>query len=96
MLTHAKQLSKVDAKTIALASTYGTSGFVHLIKGGEKNFIKTTKRLKAYAKVGYKGEFWKVFLWLMKHLSDAMLMVIMGITSLLLFPWRKLLKFILR
>lgn len=96
VLTHAKQLSKVDAKTIALASTYGTSGFVHLIKGGEKNFIKTTKRLKAYAKVGYKGELWKVFLWFMKHLSDAMLMVIMGITSLLLFPWRKLLKFILQ
>ena len=92
VLTHAKQLSKVDAKTIALASTYGTSGFTHLIKGGEKNFIKTTKRLKAYAKVGYKGEIWKVFLWLMKHLSDTMLMVMMGIASLLLLPWRKLLN----
>ena len=90
LITHAKQLSKVDSKTIALASSYGSSGFVHLIKGGEKNFIKTTKRLKAYAKVGYKGELWKVFLWLMKHLSDAMLMVIMGIIVLLLFPWRKI------
>lgn len=95
ILTHAKQLSKVDVNTIALASTYGSSGFIHLIKGGEKNFIKTTKRLKAYAKVGYKGEVWKVFLWLMEHLSGAMLMVIMSITSLLLLPWRKWLKFIL-
>jgi len=94
LLTHAKQLSKVDAKTIALASTYGTSGFVHLIKGGEKNFIKTTKRLKAYAKMGYKGEVWKVFMWLMKHLSDTMLILMMSIISLLLLPWRKWLKFI--
>jgi len=94
LLTHAKQLSKVDTKTIALASTYGSSGFVHLIKGGEKNFIKTTKRLRAYAKVGYKGEVWKVFLWLMKHLSDTMLMVIISIISLLLLPWKKWLKFI--
>jgi len=94
LLTHAKQLSKVDAKTIALASTYGSSGFVHLIKGGEKNFIKTTKRLKAYAKVGYKGEIWKVFMWLMKHLSDTMLILMMSISSLLLLPWRKWLKFI--
>jgi len=92
LLTHAKQLSKVDTKTIALASTYGSSGFVHLIKGGEKNFITTTKRLKAYAKVGYKGEIWKVFLWLMKHLSDTMLILMMSISSLLLIPWRKLLK----
>jgi len=92
LLTHAKQLSEVDVKTITLASTYGTSGFVHLIKGGEKNFIKTTKRLKAYAKVGVKGEIWKVFLWLMKHLSDTMLILMMSISSLLLIPWRKLLK----
>ena len=93
ILTYAKQLSKIDTKTIALASTYGTSGFTHLIKGGEKNFIKTTKRLKSYAKVGYKGEIWKVFLWLMQHLSDTMLILMMGIASLLLLPWRKFLRF---
>ena len=90
LLTHASSLSKMDKKSIKLASTYGTSGFVHLIKGGEKNFIKTTKRLKAYSKVGYKGEVWKVFLWLMKHMSDTVLIVIMSIASLLLLPWRRL------
>jgi len=90
LLSHASTLSKIDKKSIHLASTYGTSGFAHLIKGGEKNFIKTTKRLKAYSKVGYKGEVWKVFLWLMKHLSDTVLMLMMGIASLLLLPWRKL------
>jgi hypothetical protein len=63
---------------------------VHLIKGGEKNFIKTTKRIKAYSKVGYKNEVWKVLLWLMKHLSDTTLILIMSIASLLLLPWRKL------
>jgi len=89
VLTHAKNFEKYDTKTIKLASTFGTSGFVHLIKGGEKNFIKTTKRIKAYSKVGYKGEVWKMFLSLMKYLSDTVLMFIMGIASLLLFPFRK-------
>ena len=88
-ITH---LNKIDKKSIKLASTYGSSGFTHLLKGGEKNFIKTTKRLKAYTKVGYKGEVWKVFLWLMKHLSDTVLILIMSIASLLLIPWRKLKK----
>jgi len=90
LLKHASMLKKMDKKSIKLASTYGTSGFVHLIKGGEKNFVKTTKRLKAYSKVGYKGELGKVFLWLMKHLSDTILILMMGIASLLLLPWRKM------
>ncbi|MBA1420567.1 MAG: hypothetical protein FAF03_06840 [Epsilonproteobacteria bacterium] len=90
LLTHANRLNKIDKKTMMLASTYGSNGFVHLIKGGEKNFIKTTKRMKAYAKVGYKGEVWKVFLWLMKHLSDTTLMLLMGVSVLLLIPWKRL------
>lgn len=90
LLTGSKSLEKHDLHTIKLASTYGSSGLVNLIKGGEKNFIKTTKRMKAYAKVGYKGEIWKMFLSIMKHLSDTVLMIIMGITSLLLLPFRKL------
>ena len=89
LLTESKTLKKYDMKTIKLASTYGSSGLVHLIKGGEKNFIKTTKRIKAYSKVGYKGEVWKIFLSLMKYLSDTVLIIIMGIASLLLFPFRK-------
>ncbi len=92
ILTQVKQLSKVDTKTITLASSYGSSGFVHLIKGGEKKFIKTTKRLKAYAKVGYKGEIWKVFMWLMKYLSDTLLIVIISVASLLLLPRKRLIK----
>ena len=93
VLTEATTLKKMDIKTIEVASTYGISGFIHLIKGGEKNFIKTTKRMKAYSKVGYKGEVWKVFLWLMKHLSDTMLLLIMGISSLLLLPLKKIIHF---
>ena len=89
LLTESKTLKKFDIKTIKLASTYGTNGLVHLIKGGEKTFIKTTKRMKAYSKVGYKGEIWKMFLSFMKYLSDTVLMSIMGIASLLLFPFRK-------
>jgi len=90
VLTHTNALKKVDKKTIVFASTYGSAGFAHLIKSGEKNFIKTTKRLKAYSKLGYKGEVWKMFLWLLKHLSDTILIVIMSTVSLLLFPWKKL------
>ncbi len=89
VLSHASYLKKSNIKTIKIASSYGSNGFVHLIKGGEKNFITTTKRLKAFAKIGYKGELWKIFLWLMKHLSDTMLMLIMGVSSLLLLPWRR-------
>ena len=92
ILTHANRLKKIDKKTIMLASTYGSNGFVHLIKGGEKNFIKTTKRMKAYAKVGYKGEIWKVFLWLMKHLNDTTLMLLMGVSALLLVPFKRVIK----
>lgn len=94
LLRKSKTLQNVDIKSIKLASTFGTSGLVHLIKGGEKNFIKTTKRMKAYSKVGYKGEIWKMFLSLMKYLSDTVLMFVMGITSLLLFPFRKMRGFI--
>lgn len=94
VLTESKKLKKVDMKTIKLASTYGSSGLVHLIKGGEKNFIKTTKRMKAYSKVGYKGEIWKVFLSLMKYLSDTVLMLIMGISAFLLLPFRKMKRLI--
>jgi len=90
LLSHANTFRKMNKKSIHLASTYGTSGFAHLIKGGEKNFIKTTKRLKTYSKIGYKGEVWKVFLWLMKHVNDTILILMMSITSLLLFPWKKL------
>jgi hypothetical protein len=90
LLSHADKLNKMDKKSIKIASTYGTYGFMHLIKGGEKNFIKTTKRLKAYSKVGYKGDLWKVFLWLMKHVSDTVLILMMSIASLLLLPWKRL------
>ena len=90
LLSHANRLNIMDKKSIKLASSYGTSGFTHLIKAGEKNFIKTTKRLKAYSKVGYKGEVWKVFLWLMKYLSDTVLILMMSIASLLLLPSKKL------
>jgi hypothetical protein len=89
LITQNKTLKTHHIKTIKLASSYGTSGFAHLLKGGEKGFIKTTKNMKAYAKIGYKGEIWKIALWLMKHLSDKMLLIMMGISFLLLFPWRR-------
>ena len=91
VLTHTAKLSKMNQQTINLASTYGANGFVHLIKGGEKNFIKTTKRMKAYSKVGYKGEIWKVLLWIMKNVSDTILIILMSIASLLLLPLKRLL-----
>ena len=90
VLDKAQLLKNHDIKSIKLASTYGTNGFTQLFKGGEKHFLKTTQRLKAYSKVGYKGEIWKIFLWLMKHLTDSMLMWIMALSSLLLTPWRRL------
>lgn len=90
LLTRADTLKDYDKNTIKLASTYGKSGFTHLLKGGEKNFLKSTARMKAYAKVGYKGEIWKVFLWLMKHLSDTILITILSIALLLLLPFKKL------
>ena len=90
MLTHAKTLKTIDKQTIKMASTFGSSGFMHLLKGGEKNFIKTTKRMKAYSKVGYKGELWKMLLWTMKHVSDTLLMLIMAVLSFLLMPFKRL------
>lgn len=92
LLTHANRFNQYNKNSIKVASTYGTHGFGQLLKGGEKHFIKTTKNMKAYAKVGYKGEIWKVLLWLMKHLNDTLLIIIMSIASLLLLPWRKLLE----
>lgn len=89
VLRESKTLQKFDIKTIKLASTFGTSGMVHLIKGGEKNFIKTTKRMKAYSKIGYKGEIWKIFLSLMHYLSDTVLILMMSISTLMLLPLRK-------
>ncbi len=90
LLTHANRFDQYNKKTVKVASTYGVHGFTQLLKGGEKHFIKTTKRMKAYAKVGYKGEIWKVLLWLMKHLNDTILIAMMSIAALLLLPLRKL------
>lgn len=90
LLKEAERFGTMDKQTVKVASTYGENGFSHLLKGGEKNFLKTVKRMKAFAKTGYKGEIWKVFLWLMQHLSNTMLMFFMGISSLLLVPFRKI------
>ena len=94
ILTQTTKLNKMNQKTINLASTYGANGFVHLLKGGEKNFIKTTKRMKAVSKVGYKGEVWKVLLWIMKNVSDTILILIMSIASLFLVPFKRLWRLI--
>jgi hypothetical protein len=90
ILIQANKLKHIDTKTIELASSYGKSGFSHLLKGGGIHFLKTTKRLKAYAKIGYKGEIWKLILWSMKHINDLMLITLMLLSSLLLLPFRKL------
>jgi len=90
LLTHADTLKHYDKGTVKLATAYGNRGFTHLLKGGEKHFIKTTKRMKSYAKIGVKGEIWKVFLWMMKHLSDTILIAMLSIASLLLLPFRKI------
>ena len=90
LLTHSNTLRYYDPSTVKLATSYDKGGFVYLFKGGEKHFIKTTKRMKAYAKVGYKGESWKVFLWLMKHLNNTILIAMLGIASYLLFPFKML------
>ena len=92
LLTRTNTLRQYNKSTVKLATTYGRNGFTQLLKGGEKNFIKTTKRMKAYAKVGYKGEVWKVFLWLMKYLNDTILIAMLSIASVLLLPFRKLKK----
>jgi len=92
VLTEAKHLKQYKKHTVLLASTYGSSGLVHLIKGGEKNFIKTAKRMKAYAKVGYKGEAWKIFLLLMKYVSDTVLLILVAVSSILLLPLRKIIS----
>jgi len=89
LITQNKILKTHHISSIKLASSYGTSGFTHLLKGGEKHFIKTTKNIKSYAKIGYKGEIWKIAIWLMKHLSDRVLLILMGISFLLLMPFRR-------
>lgn len=93
LLTHADTFNQYNKSTVKAASTYGVHGFGQLLKGGEKHFIKTTKRMKAYAKVGYKGEVWKVLLWLMKHLNDTILILILSLTSLLLLPFKSVKRF---
>jgi len=90
LLTNADTLKHYDKDTVKLATVYGDKGFTRLLKGGEKNFIKTTKRMKAYAKMGVKGEIWKVFLWMMKHLSDTILIAMLSIASLLFLPFKKI------
>ena len=91
LLTQANVLNKIEKKTITLASSYGSSGFRHLITKGEKRFLKATKRLKAYSKIGYKTKPWKIFLWLMKHLNNLTLLFLMATSALLLLPFRRLL-----
>jgi len=90
LLTHTGSFNQYNKNTVKAASTYGIHGFTQLLKGGEKHFIKTTKQMKSYAKVGYKGEIWKVFLWLMKYLNDTILIAILSIALFLLVPIRKL------
>jgi len=85
-------LKGYKVKTIKLASSYGENGFKSLLKNGEKNFLKSVKRIKAYAKVGYKGEIWKVFMWLLKNISDKLLVVLSIFTALILFPYQLLFK----
>jgi len=92
IVQHAHKLKNIDMQTIKQASSYGKSGFTHLLKHGEKNFLKTTKRLKAYAKIGHKGEAWKMALWAMKSISDNVLFLVMGMASFLMLPWRKILE----
>ena len=87
LLIHANRFNQYNKNTVKVASTYGIDGFTQLLKGGEKHFIKTTKRMKAYAKIGYKGEVWKVLLWLMKHLNDSILILILSLSSLLFLPF---------
>ena len=94
LLTHADTFSQYNKNTVKVASTYGSHGFVQLLKGGEKHFIKTTKQMKAYGKVGYKGEVWKVLLWLMKHLNDTILILMLSVASLLLLPFKRVKRFL--
>jgi hypothetical protein len=90
LLTHTDTLRSYNKNTVKLATSYGDNGFTRLLKGGEKHFIKTTKRMKSYAKIGVKGEIWKLFLWMMKHLSDTILIAMLSIASLLLLPFKKI------
>ncbi|MCF6243673.1 MAG: hypothetical protein L3J43_01400 [Sulfurovum sp.] len=93
ILKHANRFKQVNTKTIKLASSYGSNGFTHLLKGGEKNFLKTTLRLKSYSKVGYKGDAWKIFLTLMKSLNDKLLLLVMSVGFLFLLPWRGIINY---
>jgi len=89
LITQNKILKNYDIKTIKRASIYGVSGFRHLLKGGEKKFIQSIQNMKSYSKIGYKGEIWKIILWLMKHLSNTVLFSLMAMSAILLLPWRK-------
>lgn len=89
ILTQADAFKQYDKQTVKVASTYGEDGFIQLQKNGGKHFLQTTKRMKSYAKVGYKGEIWKVLLALMRYINDTILIAVMGIASLLLLPLRK-------
>jgi hypothetical protein len=88
LFKEAKKFKFFEKKTIHLASSYGENGYKALLKNGEKNFLKSIKRIKSYAKIGYKGEVWKVFMWLLKNISDTMLIILISISTLLLLPWR--------
>jgi len=88
ILKNSKKMSNFSKSSVHIASSYGESGYKVLMKNGEKNFLKSIKRIKAYTKVGYRGEAWKIFIWLLKNVSDAVLIGIMIIGTLLLIPWR--------
>ena len=92
ILKHADTFKQFDKNTLRLASTYADSGYKSLLKNGEKNFLKSVKRIKSYAKVGYKGEIWKVFIWLLKNISDTILIIMISISTLLLLPWKRFLR----
>ena len=92
ILKQSKNFSHMNPKNIKKASSYGEAGFTYLLTRGEKTFVKTTLRLKSYAKVGYKGEVWKVALTMMKSIDEKIWLLIISIGSLLLLPWRFIAK----
>jgi hypothetical protein len=87
--THHHQLKHYPLSTIKKASFYGEQGFLHLLTGGEKHFLKTLKNIKAYSKIGHKEQWWRLWLSLMKGVSDTILVAIITLSTLLLFPWRR-------
>lgn len=94
ILNQSKVFNSMHPQSIKKASSFGESGFAHLFKRGEANFLKTTLRLKSYAKVGYKGEAWKVALTMMKSVDEKIWLLIITVCSLLLLPWRFIAKWI--